>query len=49
MLRHFVSLLVAQPFLDKGEWPLPDDEALLASIATYYPLLPYFAISKHEF
>jgi hypothetical protein len=49
MLRHLVGLLVAQHFLDEGEWTLPDDEALLASIATNYPLLPHFAISKHEF
>jgi hypothetical protein len=49
MLRHFVGPLVAQHFLDEGEIPLPDDEALLASIATNYLLLPHCAISKHEF
>jgi hypothetical protein len=48
MLRHFVSLLVAQHFLDEGESSLLDNEALLASIATNYLLLPHFAISKHE-
>lgn len=41
--------LVAQRFLDKGKWPLTDDKALLASIATNYLLLPYSAISKHAF
>jgi hypothetical protein len=49
MLRHLVGALVAQHFLDEGEWPLPNDEALLASIATNYPLLQRFTISKHEF
>ena len=48
MLRHFVCLLVAQHFLDEAKRPLPDDEAPLASIATKYPLLQHFAISKHE-
>jgi hypothetical protein len=48
MLRHFVG--VSGPaLLDEGEIPLPDDEALLASIATNYLLLPHCAISKHEF
>jgi hypothetical protein len=27
-------------------WPLPDDEALLASIATNYPLLPRSAMRR---
>ena len=49
MLRHFVGRLVAQNFLDEGERPLLDDEALLASIATDHALLPRSAISKHEF
>jgi hypothetical protein len=49
MLRHFVRPLVADHFLDEGEWPLPDDEALLASITTNYLLLPDCTISKQEF
>jgi hypothetical protein len=40
---------VAQHFLDEGEWPVPDNETLLARIATKYLLLPDCTISKQEF
>ena len=46
--RVCVHLLLAQNFLNEGEWPVTLDEALLARIAASHLLLRHTAICKHE-
>lgn len=46
--RHYLHLLFAQYFLDKSEFTVALDEALLTSIAANYLLLRYAAIRKHK-